>query len=155
MDSVNERRILAIDPGLKTGMCVFTRKPGEEPVLVWSAELSEDDFANPIRYELEKYPYLEIACERFTINAQTAKKTQAPFSLELIGVAKQCLRDVGRPASDLNMQSPGDAMNLFPNPALKKLGYWHVGGEGHAMDAIRHGLLRLAKTGWPPARLLK
>jgi hypothetical protein len=44
---------------------------------------------------------------------------------------------------------------MFPNEALKKLDYWHKGGEGHALDAIRHGLLYLAKKGWTPRRLLQ
>jgi hypothetical protein len=51
-------------------------------------------------------------------------------------------------------QSPADAKAMFPNEALKKVGAWHVGGEGHANDAIRHALLRLVKTGWKPRVLL-
>ena len=152
---MQSRRILAIDPGLLTGMCAFTYTPGEEPVLEWSRELTEAEFAVPVRWELENFPHVEVVSERFTITAQTAKKSQSPYSLELIGVTKQCLRDVGRDASDLKLQNPSDAMSLFPNKALKKLEYWHVGGQGHALDSIRHGLLYLAKTGWPPSRLLK
>jgi hypothetical protein len=136
-------------------MSCFTWEKGEEPILVWSVELTEDEFIAPIRRELVEHPEIEIACERFVINAQTAKKSQAGWSLELIGNLKQAVRDVGRPVSDIHLQAPADAMNLFPNPALKKLQYWHVGGAGHALDSIRHGLLYLAKTGWPPARLLK
>jgi len=149
------RRVLAVDPGLMTGLCCFSYEKGAEPVLEWSAEVTEDQFAQFIRYELAQHPDLEIACERFTINAATAKKTQAPYSLELIGVLKQIIRDHGREVSTLTLQAPSDAMNVFPNPALKKLGYWHKGGAGHAMDAIRHGLLYLVKTGWPPKNLLK
>jgi hypothetical protein len=44
---------------------------------------------------------------------------------------------------------------MFPNEALKKLEYWHRGGAGHALDAIRHGLLYLAKNGWTPRKLLQ
>jgi hypothetical protein len=44
---------------------------------------------------------------------------------------------------------------MFTNQALKKLGYWHTGGDGHALDAIRHGLLRLVKAGWIPRALLE
>jgi len=152
------RRILAIDPGLKTGMSVFTYVKGEEPILAWSKELDEDEFAMPVRWELKNYPDLEIACEKFTITVATAKKSPQPYSMELIGVVKQSLRDVGRdPKIDptFKLQLPADAMSLFPNPALKKLGYWHRGGAGHANDSIRHGLLYLAKTGWPPKRLLE
>lgn len=148
------RRILAIDPGLMTGMCVFEKEAGGEPVLIWSKEVTEDEFAFPIRWELANYPHLEIVCERFTITQETAKKTQAPYSLELIGVVRQCLRDVGRDAHALPLQMPKDAKSMFPNPALKKLGYWHRGGAGHALDAIRHGLLFMVTTGWTPSRLL-
>ena len=128
---------------------------GSDPVLMWSRELDEDEYAFPIRWEFEHYPHIEIVCERFIINAATAKKTQAPYSLELIGVLKQIVRDNGRTVDTIVFQAPADAMNMFPNPALKKLGYWHKGGAGHALDSMRHGLLRIAKTGWAPIGLLR
>lgn len=146
--------MLAVDPGKETGLSCFEIEPGGEPVLIWSAEVDEETFIIPIRKELAEHPHLEVACERFTINAETAKKSQAPFSLETIGNLKQAVRDVGRAAESIKLQSPADAKKLFPNPALKQLGYWHVGGKGHAMDAIRHGLLYLVNTGWVPSRLL-
>ena len=52
-------------------------------------------------------------------------------------------------------QMPVDAKRMFPNEALKALGTWHRGGEGHANDAMRHALLRLVKTGWVPKELLQ
>lgn len=97
---------------------------------------------------------LEVVCERFTINAQTVRNTQAPYSLEQIGILKQCLMDIGVAPDDIYFQSPADAKAMFTNEKLKKLGYWHKGGEGHALDAIRHGLLRLVKSGWKPVKLL-
>jgi hypothetical protein len=136
-------------------MALFTVESGEEPTLVWSLELQQHEYAGPIRATLEQYPDVEVACERFTINAQTVKNAQAPYSLEQIGILKQCLMDAGRSADDVYFQSPADAKAMFPNPALKKLEYWHRGGEGHALDAVRHGLLRLVKTGWKPVRLLQ
>ena len=149
------RRIVAVDPGKMTGMCCFEWDgKGTEPVLIWSKELTEEEVAYPIRWELEHHPDVEIVCERFTINAETAKKTQAPFSLELIGVIRQCLQDAGRARDSLPLQAPSDAKRVFPNPTLKKLGYWHKGGAGHAMDSIRHGLLYLMKSGWPPKGIL-
>ena len=149
------RRILAIDPGKMTGMSCWTLETGQQPVLVWSAEVDEDTYAEPIRYELTNYPNLEIVCERFIINAETAKKSQAPYSLELIGVLKQIVRDAGRAVESIKMQSPADAKRMFPNPALKKLNYWHKGGAGHALDSMRHGLLYMAtKTPWKPLGLL-
>jgi hypothetical protein len=150
--------VLAVDPGKASGIALFAFIDGEEPELMWSGEYQQDEYAKPIRQALgdsmmRNIP-IEIACERFTINAQTVKNAQAPYSLEQIGILKQCLMDLGMKADDIYMQAPSDAKALFPNQALKKLGYWHRGGEGHALDAIRHGLLRLAKSGWRPVKLL-
>lgn len=146
---------LAVDPGLATGMAAFEWGGVGEPILIWSAEVEMKDYAYYIRRFMTAHPDGAFICERFIINAATAKKTQAPYSLELIGVYKQCIRDIGLdPETNLKLQSPADAKRMFPNPALKKLGYWHVGGEGHAMDAIRHGLLYLVYDGWKPKALL-
>ncbi len=148
------RRVLAVDPGKMTGLSCWTIEPGGEPVLVWAAEVDEEAYATPIRFELSTHPDIEIVCESFTITLETAKKSQAPFSLELIGILKQIVRDAGRPVSDVNLQGPASAKKLFPNTALKKLNYWHRGGAGHALDSMRHGLLYLARTGWKPKGLL-
>lgn len=150
--------LLAIDPGKATGIAFFSKEDGQDPVLIESGEYQQDEYAKPIRqalaHSLMSNQPLEIVCERFTINAQTVKNSQAPYSLEQIGILKQCLMDMGRSADDIYFQSPADAKSMFDNPKLKKLGYWHKGGEGHALDAIRHGLLRFVKTGWKPVSLL-
>jgi len=147
--------ILAIDPGKATGMALFSLEQGQEPAMLWSGEYQQDEYAKPIRETLSLYPEAEVVCERFTINMQTVKNSQAPYSLEQIGILKQCLMDAGRKADDIYFQSPADAKAMFDNPKLKKLEYWHRGGEGHALDAIRHGLLRCVKVGWKPLRLLQ
>jgi hypothetical protein len=153
------RYVLSVDPGKASGIALFKKEDGKDPELVWSGEYQQDEYAQPIRKALAEAMMegvaIEIACERFTINAQTVKNAQSPYSLEQIGILKQCMMDLGMKAEDLNLQAPSDAKALFPNPALKKLGYWHKGGEGHALDAIRHGLLRFVKTGWHPVGLLK
>jgi len=149
--------VLAVDPGKATGIALFSREEGSDPVLEWSKEVQAEEFAEAVRSVLwapEKRGHLDIVCERFIINAQTVRNSQAPYSLEQIGILKQCLLDSGRPMNDIYFQSPADAKSMFDNPKLKKLGYWHVGGEGHALDAIRHGLLKLVKTGWKPIKLI-
>lgn len=150
-----KKYVLSVDPGKATGMALFSIENGAEPVLEWSIEVQQHEYAKPIREALAAFGCgLDVVCERFTINAQTVKNTQSPFSLEQIGILKQCLLDSGRPAEDIYFQSPADAKAMFTNEKLKKLEYWHRGGEGHALDAIRHGLLRLVKIGWKPVRLL-
>jgi len=150
--------VLAVDPGKATGMAFFTREPGQDPVLVWSGEYQQQEYAKPIRQILGEVIMsgnsIDIVCERFTINAQTVRNSQAPFSLEQIGILKQCMMDIGMAPDDINFQSPANAKAMFTNEKLKKLGYWHKGGEGHALDAIRHGLLHLVSNGWKPINLL-
>ena len=149
------KRILAVDPGKATGLALFELEQGKDPVLIWAKEVQQEEYAEPIRAALHENLATEVVCERFTINAQTVRNSQAPFSLEQIGILKQCLMDIGRKPDDIYFQSPADAKAMFDNPKLKKLEYWHKGGEGHALDAIRHGLLRCIKLGWKPMALLK
>jgi len=154
------RHILSVDPGKATGLSYFIwENPETEPVLHWSMEVQQHEYADPIRrafaYSQSQGARLEIVCERFTINAQTVKNSQAPYSLEQIGILKQIMMDYGRAPDDIYFQSPADAKAMFNNEKLKKLEYWHRGGEGHALDSIRHGLLRLVKSGWKPLKLLK
>lgn len=136
------RYVLAVDPGKVTGMALVCFSKGQDPELVWSGELDMHDYY----HELNKLFYqfgdqLEIVCEKFTINMQTAKKSQAPYSLECIGILKGMFIHYGRDPESLHYQLPANAMNMFTNEKLKKLGYWHRGGAGHALDAIRHSLL--------------
>jgi hypothetical protein len=150
--------IISIDPGKTSGFCLVTWTGKQEnlPILERSSELLEDNFASDIKVALAMTKWYEITvvCERFTITAQTTKNSQAPYSLEQIGVLKHLCREAGYDPDKIVFQSPVDAKNMFPNPALKKIGTWHVGGAGHANDAIRHALLRLTKTGWVPRILL-
>jgi hypothetical protein len=150
--------VLSVDPGKATGMALFSLQTGQEPVLEWSGEFQQHEYAEPIRAVLsnsEISENLTVVCERFTINAQTLRNSQSPFSLEQIGILKQCILDAGKKPEEIVFQAPADAKAMFPNEALKFLEYWHRGGEGHALDAIRHALLRLVKLGWKPVKLLE
>jgi hypothetical protein len=153
------RLILAVDPGKASGVCFFRWDEGSEPEMLWSGEYQQHEYADPIRraflYASGTGNRLEVVCERFTINAQTVKNSQAPYSLEQIGILKQVMLDHGRAPDDIFFQSPADAKAMFTNEKIRILDYWHRGGEGHALDAIRHALLRLVKSGWKPVKLLQ
>jgi hypothetical protein len=150
--------VLAVDPGKATGV-VFMSWNGSDPVpnIILSKEVQPEEFAlvvETVLNSLRNEDNFTVVCERFTINAQTVRNSQAPYSLEQIGVLKHLCRTNMYDPEKIVLQSPADAKNMFPNPVLKKLGTWHVGGEGHANDAMRHALLRLVKTGWVPRTLL-
>jgi hypothetical protein len=153
------RHILSVDPGKATGLSYFIFDGQNDPEMLWSKEVQQHEYAEPIRnafrYSQSQGTKLEVVCERFTINAQTVRNSQAPFSLEQIGILKQIMLDNGRTPDEIIFQSPADAKAMFSNEKLKILEYWHRGGEGHALDSIRHGLLRLVKSGWKPLKLLK
>jgi hypothetical protein len=156
---VDMRFILAVDPGKKSGVALISYESGLEPRLLASGEFLMEEYHTPILGAISTAKLagaqLDIVCERFTINAQTVKNSQAPFSLEQIGILKYLMLSNDIDPGTLLFQSPSDAKKMFDNSALKKLDLWHRGGEGHALDAIRHGLLRLVKIGWAPLRLLE
>jgi hypothetical protein len=150
--------VLSIDPGKASGVALLSWDGTDgNPNILLSKEVQPEEFAIPVETLLNSYrneDSLSVVCERFTINAQTVRNSQAPYSLEQIGVLKHLCRTNMYDPERIIFQSPADAKAMFPNEALKKVGAWHVGGEGHANDAIRHALLRLVKTGWKPRVLL-
>jgi hypothetical protein len=151
--------ILSVDPGKKSGICLITWSGVDEelPEISLSTEASEEEYAEIIRAVLgssHKYETFRVVCEKFTITAQTVRNSQAPYSLEQIGVLKHLCREFRYPVDEIAFQTPVDAKNMFPNPTLKAIGLWHRGGEGHALDAIRHGLLHLVRLKWVPKQIL-
>ncbi len=152
--------ILAVDPGKASGIAVLSWAPESniDPKVLHSSEEQPEDFGAKIEELLEYKSQTDdfvVSCESFIINAQTVRNSQAPWSLENIGVLKHLCRKSGYDVSKIVFQSPANAKSMFPNPSLKKLGTWHKGGEGHANDAIRHGLLTMVKVGWKPTSLLQ
>lgn len=146
--------IYAVDPGLASGIALLNVPDGEDPELLGSWEM--DPYETMAYTELIAKRYndydLRVVVERFTITAETGKKSQAPFSLEIIGAIKYICRVNGLPEPTL--QTPADAKNFAPNPRLKSLGLWHRGGHGHALDAIRHAVLFAVKNGYRSQKLI-
>ena len=148
-------RVLAIDPGKATGLA-WMKQEGGLIILDQTHEATPETIIEMIRPTLEDWkphatgqPPLRVVMEQFIINASTAQKSQeAAWALETIGAVKQALRDVGYPLGAIAWQKPAEAKNAFSNDKLKTLGLWHRGGEGHALDAIRHGSMYLTKVGY-------
>ena len=73
--------VLSVDPGKASGVSLFSRERDQDPVLIWSKELQQEEVAEVFRGALwapEKRHHIDVVCERFTINAQTVKNSQAP-----------------------------------------------------------------------------
>jgi hypothetical protein len=152
--------VLSVDPGKATGICLvsWSGEDSDNPTVEYSGEVEPEGFAASVRELISRkdnYEEFAVVCERFVITPQTGKNSQAPYSLEQIGVLKHLCREDGYGAENISLQAPVDAKSMFPNPTLQKLGTWHKGGEGHANDAIRHALLKLVKMKWVPLALFE
>lgn len=147
----SDKLVLSVDPGLATGICVLWFD-GDRPSLLASAELDWIEAVDAFKELVDIYgTRITPVAEKFTISAQTARNSQAPWSLNALG----CLLWICHHADlKLTLQTPGDAKKMFQNETLRKLDCWHRGGEGHALDAIRHGLLFMARNGWTARQLL-
>lgn len=143
------RHVLAVDPGKMTGVAYLDRETNDFK----SYELDFDAtcaFAEKMSVALGTD--LLIVSESFIITVQTAKNTQAPWSLELIGVLRFLSRRFTE--QDIVLQSPSTAKRFSSDERLKQMG-WHVPGKGHANDAARHLLLVCATRGWLPDETLR
>lgn len=134
--------LLGVDPGKTTGMCLLDTSNPMNPVVLWSGEFNVKDFYQKAEETVEAHYMegLEIVCENFIITQATAKKGQAPWSLRGCGVMEFLSMKFNCP---FTLQKPVDAKNFSTNAKLRLAGFWHVGGEGHANDALRHCMLYL------------
>lgn len=151
--------LITIDPGKASGFAVLDYTDLSDIKILQSAELTQMDTIFEVDTllsdadELDNVASYEIVMEKFTITAQTGKNTNAEnWSPEIIGAVKYLAWKYGVKFSE---QTPAEAKNFVPNERMKAVGIWHVGGEGHARDALRHGVLYLVKNkGWRPSGLL-
>ncbi len=134
-------RVIAFDPGKMTGWATYhveTRayEAGQLEFMPACIRLEEEIATAHAASEA-----LVVITESFLITVNTAKNTQAPWSLELIGVFRYLTkRYVG---SDIVLQSPSSAKSFGTDDKLREMGFYRPGMR-HANDAARHLLLYVA-----------
>lgn len=133
------RYILGVDPGKKSGIALYDLM--FEVCEGW--ELQDPAYGDMIESLIERYRPA-VVVEQFIINAATVKNTQAPWSLENVGVARHLAQKYGVP---FERQPQSSAKRFATNERLQALG-WYVPGRGHMADAQRQVLLYIAKNGW-------
>lgn len=148
--------LIAIDPGKASGFAVLDYTNLDDIKILHSAELEQMQTVSEVDTLLsdaDDPSDYEIVMEKFTITAQTGKNSNAEnWSPEIIGAVKYLAWREGVAYTE---QTPAEAKNFVPNDRMKNVGIWHVGGEGHARDALRHAVLYLIKhKGWRPSGLL-
>ena len=147
------RYVLAVDPGLATGVALIDRET-LKPEWLWEGEWEEatDRIARAL---VDHQDDVDVVIEKFTITVMTAKHSSAPWSLETIGMVKLLCKQYDYPRDQIKMQSPVDAKAFTDNDKLRRLGWWVRGSKGHAHDAARHAALHLLRTGVRESILLE
>lgn len=140
--------IIALDPGLTTGVAV--KAPGEEP---GAGQITGrfEVYAAVERFFLQEAkanrPRPIVVIERFTINGNTAQKSQQLDPLYIIGVVEYLALSRNCP---FFLQAPSQAKSFATDAKLKSAGWW-VPGQDHARDALRHLMVFLCthRQVWP------
>jgi hypothetical protein len=152
-------RILAIDPGKTTGWAFAEVMPFTDDVEFQSAECNFIDMCQFIQLTTVGNHHhhadpldLHIVSEAFLITINTAKNTQAPWSLEMMGVARYFARVYCD--DDLHVVHQSAAKRFASNERLKAMD-WYKPGKGHANDAARILMTFMVSRGWWDDRLGK
>lgn len=138
--------VVWVDPGLKTGIAVYKRDTQKVTVIETTLEttwMTMRDLVPP-------GPGVAIGWEHFYITAKTAKLTQAPWSLEIIGICRgwafQKEWDI------LPAAAPSDR-HLGAVKFVDALGWCPRGMRDDGMSACQHLLAWLLRTQLAPAHV--
>lgn len=128
--------LLAIDPGLMTGVALIDLRDHETPVMMWSSEVTVPQFHDKIAHLISQES-THVVVEDFKITVETGKLSEQPWSLHLIGVINYLgyLHD-----TSIDMQLPAQKP-FATSEKMQAVGFWHVGEAGHANDALKHALI--------------
>lgn len=145
--TVDGVKVIGFDPGVTTGVCIYNggNRKGTGSLtsrgFVWEHRVLDTD---PHHQDLWKLLTLErpgvVVCESFTYQR---RDKVILTSLEYIGVIKLYCSMTKTP---LKMQTPAQAKGFWDNTKLKHLDLW-ITSSPHAMDALRHVLTYLVKSG--------
>jgi hypothetical protein len=138
---MTSRLIIGEDPGLDTGIAVYT----PHTRVFQSVEVKYEEvgqYLEELFTDLKWYescggrgPQVTVVCENYFNSVETAKRAPSPWSTKLIGVTEFLCRKYG---AEMVLQMPGEAKKVATDARLKHLGWYLQTEEGHANDAARH-----------------
>lgn len=132
----SSRLIVGVDPGGTTGLAWLLNDRFESVDLAPLEALDKiDELAR------RKMPTI-IAVERYTITAQTIKKTRQYDALEVIGASRWIAH---RYRCTFLLQSPGEAQRAGNREVLRVLGWWAKGAD-HRNKAAAQVAFALQRT---------
>lgn len=132
-------RILGIDPGGTTGLCLVSVDDTNEPELIWQKQIpnSLKGFLDFHWDELLDTDFDMIVCESFTLREGVHGADLSP--VYIIGALEALY-----PTMKTIYQEP-KLKPLCDDTRLKSMGF-HTPGRGHANDAVRHVMVYLRNT---------
>lgn len=136
--------VLALDPGLRHGLA-HLRGDGavEAGEAGWQEGLATLETLLDCCCLASTLGPPVLVGESFFITTETGKKSQAPWSLEGLGVLRYL---AGKHGLRLVTQPPSEAKGFATRRRLVERGWWVSTEGGHAADALRHLYLHLAKA---------
>lgn len=141
---------VGVDPGTSVGVAALLNSQRFRAYQVRLDEPGGRARLDACLFELftlavERNYRLHVATERFVINRRTARLTQQPEALEVVGVVR------ATSPVEVELQSVADATKFAPNHRLRQLGLWVKPAEvgypdaDDANSAMRHAVLLLAR----------
>lgn len=124
--------IVAIDPGKTCGWATWTQY--EDGPLFRSGEMQWEELIRWLECGVVVQQIELVVCERFDFTAETLTKPDYREPVWIIGglVAMSVMSWF-----ELELQAR-ELKVLMTDDRLRHVGWWHVGGGGHANDAARH-----------------
>jgi hypothetical protein len=136
-------RVLCLDPGGTTGATLIEYNEETEPKVIFTKQINNglQGFLNWHWDELELLDFDTIVCESFTLREGVYGVDLSP--VYIIGALEALY-----PVHDIIYQAPS-MKPLCDDQRLKSMGLYEP-GRGHAMDALRHGIIYLRNHGHKP-----
>lgn len=137
--------LIAVDPGGTVGLAAWT-PTGKIEASERDPMTSLDQIYDALGVLTSSNPKArpEIVAERFTIDQRTLRLTRGGShdALDVLGGLRWIAHSYGIP---LELQGVAEVKNLVPDTRLRALGLHKPTPGGHANDALRHLVYRLAR----------
>lgn len=139
-------RLLCLDPGGTTGVAIieYDKETEAKVIKTFQVKGSLKGFLDFQWDELESWAFDKIICESFTLREGVYGADLSP--VYIIGALEALY-----PLHEIIYQEP-HMKPLCDDQRLKSMGI-HEPGRGHAMDAVRHGMIYLRNNKHKPTLL--
>lgn len=128
-------RVLAVDPGITTGLCLASIEPDKVYIACTEERLREDEFYSFVIYDTQP---MYLICEDFEYRPGKAKPNLELFSVRLIGICA-LLAQQSHAESQFFLQKAAVGKGHFTDVKLKQMNLYSTENH-HGRDAARHFL---------------